>query len=93
MLFMTTYTFRDDISQESVKEMLAIIVSREPSPTEKLHYIATDGSGGVVINEVDAESQHEVYEGVLHMQPYMEMHTRPILAVEDAMPTVMKVYG
>lgn len=93
MLFMTTYTFRDDISQESVKEMLAVFASRGPSPTEVASYIATDGSGGVVISEVDAESQSEVYQGVLHMQPWMEMHTKPILAIEDAMPTILSVYG
>lgn len=93
MLFITTYTFREGISQESVKEMLAVFASRGPSPTEIAHYIATDGSGGVVINEVDDESRSEVYEGVLHMQPWLEMHTRPVLTVDDAMPTIMKVYG
>ena len=93
MLFMTTYTFRDDISHESVKEMLAVIASREPSPAEIAHYVATDGSGGVVISDVDAESLPAVYEGILQIQPWLEMHTRPVLAVDDAMTTVMKVYG
>lgn len=93
MLFVSTYTFRGDISQESAKEMLAVISSRGLSPTEVAHYVHTDGSGGVVIAEIDAESLSEVYEGVLHMQPWLDMHTTPVVKIEDAMPTIMNVYG
>ena len=91
MLFGTRYTFRGDRSPDSVKALLATFAERGEAPGTQAHYVAADGRGGFIITEAD--SLQETYENLLHFQQWLEFETVPILPIEDAMKSIMNVYG
>ena len=91
MLLATKYTFKGDQSPESVKEMLAVFAERGGSEGEIAHYVVADGRGGLIIGESD--SIQESYENMLHFARWMDFETTPILTIEDALPTILTVYG
>ena len=43
-----------------------------------------DGGGGILIGT--AEVLERLYEDAIHYSPWMELSTRPILPVEEAVP-------
>lgn len=91
MLVVTRYRFKGDQSPESVKALLAVFAEQGPGDGEIAHYVLADGSGGFTIAEVD--SLQDGYEGALRYQEWMDMETRPILTIDDAMPVIGKVFG
>ncbi len=91
MLFATRYRFKGDQSPDSVKEMLGVFAERGGAEGEVAHYIASDGRGGMIITEAD--SMDEGYENMLHFQRWMDFETTPVMTIEQAMPTIMKVFG
>jgi len=91
MLFATRHKFKGDQSRESVQAMLAVFAERGPSDGEIAHYVAADGRGGLVITESDSVLQ--TYENSPHYQQWMDLETTPVLTLEDALPTIMNVYG
>lgn len=91
MLIATRYRFKGDQSPESVKALLAVFAEHGGGDGEIAHYVAGDGRGGIVITE--AESLDEGYENALHFQQWMEMESTPVMTIEDALPTIMKVFG
>ncbi len=91
MLFATKYTFKGDQSPESVKEMLAVFAELGAQEGEVAHYVATNGRGGLIISEAD--SMEEGYERILRFSQWMDFDTTPILPIDVAMGTVMKVFG
>jgi hypothetical protein len=91
MLFATRYTFKGDQSPDSVKALLAVFAEQGPAEGEIAHYVFADGSGGFVIAEND--SMQQGYENSLRYQQWMDLVTRPILTIEDAMPALGKVFG
>lgn len=91
MLFATRYRFKGDQSPESVKEMLGVFAERGATDAEIAHYVATDGRGGIIISESD--SMDEGYENALHYQQWIDFETVPVMTIEQALPTIMKVFG
>lgn len=91
MLIATKYTFKGDQSPESVKKLLAVFAELGPGEGEIAHYVLTDGRGGFTISEVD--SMQDAYESTLRYQQWLDMEATPILTIEDALPTIGKVFG
>jgi hypothetical protein len=91
VLFATRYKFKGDQSPDSVKALLAVFAEQGPAPGEVAHYVAVDGSGGMIISENDSMGQS--YESALRYQQWMEFETIPVQTIADAMPAIMKVFG
>ena len=53
MHFVTTYKVKPYITQEETKELMAVFAANGEGPGTVAHYIAADGSHGVVISETD----------------------------------------
>jgi len=91
VLLATRYKFKGDQSPDTVREMLAVFAERGATEGEVAHYVAADGRGGMIIAEVD--SMEEGYENLLHFQRWMDFETTPVMTIEQALPTIMKVFG
>lgn len=91
MLFATRYTFKGDRTPESTKALLAVFAQRGAAAGEIAHYLNTDGRGGLLISEND--SMQSAYEAALAYEQWMDFETTPILTIEEAMPTIGKVFG
>ncbi len=53
MLFVTTYKIKPYISNEETKQLLEVFAKEGPGPGTTAHYVAADGSHGVVISDTD----------------------------------------
>lgn len=91
MLFATRYTFKGDRTPDSTKALLAVFAQRGEAAGEIAHYVNADGRGGLLISEND--SMQSAYEDALVYQQWIDFETTPILTIEEAMPTIGKVFG
>ncbi len=86
MLFVTHYELNGEPSKERTQELMALFAERGAGPGTLAHYVYADGGAGFVISD---ESGLEVaYETALAYAPYMQFTTRPILTIDEAVPTI-----
>ncbi len=86
MLFVTHYELNGEPSKERTQELMALFAERGAGPGTLAHYVYADGGAGFVITD---ESGLEVaYETALAYAPYMQFTTRPILTIDEAVPTI-----
>ena len=67
MLFVTTYKIKPYITNEETKKLLEVFAKEGPGPGTTAHYVAADGSHGVVISDTD-----DVAGGYRNIQNYTE---------------------
>jgi len=91
MLFVTTYKVKPYISTEETKELMAVYAVNGDAPGTKAHYIAADGSHGVVITELDDATV--AYKSILPYAQWIEYHTVPVVTAEDAVPHILEQIG
>ena len=53
MIFVTTYKIKPFLSKEETRELLEVFAKEGAGPGTTAHYVAADGSHGVVISETD----------------------------------------
>jgi len=67
MILMTTYRIKPYLSDEETKKLLEVFAKEGPGPGTTAHYVAADGSHGVVISDTD-----DVAGGYRNIQNYTE---------------------
>ena len=91
MILMTKYKIKPYISKEETKQLLEVFAKVGPGPGTTAHYVAADGSHGVVISDTD-----DVAAGYANLQNYtqwVEYDTNVMLTVEQAVPLIMEALG
>jgi hypothetical protein len=91
MLFMTTYKIKPYLSNEETKTLLEVFAREGAAPGTTAHYVAADGSHGVVIAE--SEDIAEAYRNIQNYTQWVEYDTRVMLTVEEAVPLIMEALG
>ena len=91
MLFMTTYTIKPFLSNEETKELLEVFAAEGAGPGTTAHYVAADGSHGVVIAETDDIAG--AYRNIQNYTQWVEYETKVMLTVEEAVPLIMEALG
>ena len=86
MLFVTHYELTGEPSKERTQELMALFTERGPGPGTLAHYVYADGGAGFVIT--DETGLEVAYETALAYAPYMQFTTRPILTIDEAVPTI-----
>jgi hypothetical protein len=87
MIFITTYKVKPYISNDETKKVLDVFAQQGEGPGTIAHYVATDGSHGVVISEAD--DLEPAYANLQNYTQWVEYHTTPMLKVEQAVPHIM----
>jgi hypothetical protein len=91
VLFQTNYTIVGERSTERGKALMAEFARRGKGPGEIAHYVHVNGEGGTVISEnADISELHDV---VLAYSQWLEFEIIPILAIDDAVPNLLKYFG
>jgi len=67
MILMTTYRIKPYLTDEETKKLLEVFAKEGPGPGTTAHYVAADGSHGVVISDTD-----DVAGGYRNIQNYTE---------------------
>jgi hypothetical protein len=91
MLFLTTYKIKPYISKEETKKLMEVFAEAGPGPGTTAHYVAADGSHGVVVAETDDLAG--AYRNLQNYTQWVEYETRVMLPVEEAVPLIMDSLG
>ena len=86
MLFATRYSIRGERTKDRIGALMGVFGERGEIPGTVAHYTALDGRGGLVITETDDPTT--LYQATLAYQEWLEMHSTPIMRVEDAIPHI-----
>jgi hypothetical protein len=87
MIFITTYKVKPYISNDETKKVLEVFAQQGEGPGTIAHYVATDGSHGVVISEAD--DLEPAYANLQNYTQWVEYDTTPVLKVDRAVPHIM----
>ena len=91
MIFVTTYRIKPFISNEETKQLLEVFAREGAGPGTTAHYVAADGSHGVVI--ADTDDLAGAYRNLQNYTQWVEYDTKVMLPVEEAVPLIMDALG
>jgi hypothetical protein len=87
MIFVTTYKLKPFLSKEETRELMGVFAKEGTGPGATAHYLAADGSHGLVISESD--DVETAYRNILNYTQWVEYDTKVMLTVEQAVPHIM----
>jgi hypothetical protein len=79
MIFITTYKIKPFLSNEETKTLLEVFAKAGPGPGTTAHYVAADGSHGVVIAETD--DLVSAYRNIQNYTQWVEYDTKVMLKI------------
>ena len=88
MILMTTYRIKPYLTDEETKKLLEVFAKEGPGPGTTAHYVAADGSHGVVISEND--DLEAAYRNIQNYTQWVEYDTKVMLTVEQAVPLIVE---
>jgi hypothetical protein len=91
MILVTTYKVKPFLSKAETRKLLEVFAKEGAGPGVTEHYVAADGSHGVVIADTD-----DVAGGYRNLQNYtewVEYDTKVMLKVEEAVPLIVESLG
>jgi hypothetical protein len=91
MIFMTTYKIKPYLSKDETKKLLAVFAKEGAGPGTTAHYVAADGSHGVVI--ADTDDVAGAYRNLQNYTEWVEYDSKVMLTVEEAVPLIMEALG
>ena len=91
MIFITTYKVKPFLSNDDTKKLLEVFAKEGAAPGTTAHYVAADGSHGVVIAESD--DIEAAYRNIQNYTQWVEYDTNVMLTVEKAVPLLMDALG
>jgi hypothetical protein len=87
MLFITTYRLKPFLSNDETRQLLEAFATAGPGPGTTAHYVAVDGSCGVVISEND--DIEAAYRNLLNYGQWIQYDTKVMLTIDQALPHIM----
>ena len=87
MLYITRYSIRGERTKERIGALMSLFGERGEISGTVAHYTAIDGTGGYVI--VESDDQAALYQATLAYQEWLDMETKPIMTIEDAVPHLL----
>ncbi len=88
MLFVTTYKIKPYLSNEETKKLLEVFAKAGPGPGTTAHYVAADGSHGLVI--ADTDDVAGAYANLQNYTQWVEYDSKVMLTVEEAVPLIVQ---
>jgi hypothetical protein len=86
MILVTTYRIKPFISNEEARELLGVFAEAGAGPGVQAHYVAADGSHGVVISETD--DVEGLYANLQNYTQWVEYDSKVMLTIEQALPHI-----
>lgn len=88
MIFVTTYKIKPYLDADQRKKLLGVFAEKGPGPGTTAHYVAADGSHGVLV--ADTDDVAGLYRTVQSYTEWVEYDSKVMLDVEEAVPLVME---
>ena len=86
MILVTTYRLKPFLSNDEARELLGVFAKVGAGPGATAHYVAADGSHGVVISETD--DVEGLYANLQNYTQWVEYDSKVMLTVEKALPHI-----
>jgi Domain of unknown function (DUF3303) len=90
VIFITTYRIKQQ-SRDETKKLMGVFSKEGVPSTVTAHYVAADGSQGLVIMEAD--DLQEAYRNLLNYAEWIEYDTKPYLTIDQALPHIADYIG
>jgi hypothetical protein len=86
MILVTTYKIKPFLSRDEARELLEVFGEAGTGPDVTAHYVAADGSHGLVISDTD--DVETAYRNILNYTQWVEYDTKVMLTAEQAVPLI-----
>jgi len=90
VIFVTTYRIKQ-LSRDETKKLMGVFAEKGVPSTVRAHYVAADGSQGLVISEAD--DLEEAYRNLLNYSEWIEYDIKPYLTIERAVANIADYIG
>lgn len=87
MILVTTYKLKPFLDKAETKQLLDVFAKEGAGPGTTAHYVAADGSHGVVVAETDDVAGG--YRNILNYTQWVEYDTEVMLSIEEALPLIV----
>ncbi len=87
MIFVTTYRLKPFLTKDETRKLMGVFAERGAGPGTIAHYVAADGSHGLVIS--DNDDVETAYRNILNYTEWVEYDTKVVLSIEQAVPHIM----
>jgi hypothetical protein len=91
VIFVTTYKVKPFLSKAETRKVLEVFAREGAGPGTTAHYVAADGSHGVVISDTDDVAG--AYRNLQNYTEWVEYDANVMLKVEEAVPLIMESLG
>jgi hypothetical protein len=88
MIFVTTYKVRPFLSKAETRKLLDVFAKQGTGPGATAHYVAADGSHGLVVSDTDDIAG--AYRNIQNYTEWVEYDSKAMLKVEEAVPLIME---
>jgi hypothetical protein len=86
MILVTTYKLKPFLDKAETKQLLDVFAKEGAGPGATAHYVAADGSHGVIVSETDDVAGS--YRNILNYTQWVEYDTEVMLSIEEALPLI-----
>ncbi|MGO9249231.1 MAG: DUF3303 domain-containing protein [Solirubrobacteraceae bacterium] len=86
MILLTTYKLKPFLSKDETRKLMDVFAKEGTGPGATAHYVAADGSHGVVISDTDDVAAG--YRNILNYTEWVEYDTKTMLTIEEAVPLI-----
>ena len=86
MILVTTYKLKPFLNKEETRQLMDVFAKEGTGPGATAHYVAADGSQGVVVAETDDVAGG--YRNILNYTQWVEYDTKVMLSIEEAVPLI-----
>jgi hypothetical protein len=87
MVLVTTYRIKSHMTHEETGELMKTFANVGAAPGTTAHYVAADGSHGLVISETDDPAKG--YRNILNYRQWVDFETAVVLPIDEAVPHIM----
>jgi hypothetical protein len=91
MIFMTTYKLKPFLTNDQRRKLLDVFGKAGVPAGTTAHYVAADGSLGVVL--VEADDAEEAYANIQNYLEWVEYDSKVMLTIEQALPHITAALG
>jgi hypothetical protein len=86
VILVTNYKLKPFLKKEETRQLMDVFAKAGTGPGATAHYVAADGSQGVVISETDDVA--EGYRNILNYTQWVEYDAKVMLSIEEALPLI-----
>jgi hypothetical protein len=86
MILVTTYKLKPFLSKQETRKLMDVFAKQGTGPGATAHYVAADGSHGVVVSDTDDVATG--YRNILNYTEWVEYDSEVMLTIEEAVPLI-----